>query len=261
MVTLVTSLLLAAAVPVSAAAVYDLPCTPVGVYPPVGIDLPAGPAPVGELRGPSLYVVDTDIRPGRARLYLDGTFIGRADDFDGGPDFLYLEPGRYRLEARLGGYRTAVFEIAASARCRGDIRHRMERVAGEDKERRSEGPAEPSPLARIFAPSAPAVVSPVDETARRPAASGSSSTSGELRTAAAGRLRLQVQPAAASVYLDGVFVASGAELEQLEQPLAVAPGRHLVEALLPGREPASEEVRLAPGELVTVDLTVDANGS
>ena len=36
--------------------------------------------------------------PEEALLYLDGRFIGSADDFDGHPDYLYLEPGVYELE-------------------------------------------------------------------------------------------------------------------------------------------------------------------
>lgn len=119
MLELVASILLATSLPISAAAVYDLPCTPVDVYPPAGM------LPYPELRGPTLCVVDTDIRPERARLYLDG-----------------------------------------------------------------------------------------------------------------------------------VFVATGAELARLVQPLAVAPGRHVVEALVPGRVVAHDELEVAPGELATVALRV-----
>src|ERR1700693_5551612 len=48
--------------------------------------------------------IDTDVSPEEAQVYLDGRYIGTADDFDGNPDYLYLKPGRYRIEFPLGGY-------------------------------------------------------------------------------------------------------------------------------------------------------------
>jgi len=59
--------------------------------------------------------VKTDIKPDEARAYLDGKYIGTADDFDGWPDKLYLRPGHYRLEFRLSGYEPKVVQIDARA--------------------------------------------------------------------------------------------------------------------------------------------------
>ncbi|MEO8430515.1 MAG: PEGA domain-containing protein [Acidobacteriota bacterium] len=59
--------------------------------------------------------VKTDVAPEEARVYLDGQYIGTADDFDGFPDKLYLRPGRYRLEFRLNGYETKTIEVRARA--------------------------------------------------------------------------------------------------------------------------------------------------
>lgn len=55
--------------------------------------------------------VKTDVDPEEARVYLDGKYIGAADDFDGWPDKLYLRPGRYRLEFRLSGYEPKVLDV------------------------------------------------------------------------------------------------------------------------------------------------------
>src|SRR5579864_3086258 len=49
-------------------------------------------------------MVDTEIWPDKARVYLEGRYIGSAEDFDGSQDFLYLRPGDYTLEFRLEGY-------------------------------------------------------------------------------------------------------------------------------------------------------------
>ena len=73
----------------------------------------------GYYRGPNGYIaanwasVKTDVSPDEARVYLDGKYIGIADDFDGWPDKLYLRPGHYRLEFRLSGYEPKVVEVDA----------------------------------------------------------------------------------------------------------------------------------------------------
>lgn len=55
--------------------------------------------------------VKTDVSPEEARVYLDGKYIGTADDFDGWPDKLYLRPGHYRLEFRLNGYQPLSIDV------------------------------------------------------------------------------------------------------------------------------------------------------
>jgi hypothetical protein len=52
----------------------------------------------------ALATVQTKITPRDAEVYLDGRFIGRADDFDGWPSFLFLIDGEYGLEFRHLGY-------------------------------------------------------------------------------------------------------------------------------------------------------------
>jgi hypothetical protein len=59
--------------------------------------------------------VKTDVAPEEARVYLDGKYIGTADDFDGWPDKLYLRPGHYKLEFRLSGYEPKLLDVDARA--------------------------------------------------------------------------------------------------------------------------------------------------
>ena len=75
-------------------------------------------------------VVDTDISPEDARVYLDGKYIGLADDFDGFPDDLYLRRGRYRLEFRLEGYETRSVDIDARPGRKLDLQESLRRVPG-----------------------------------------------------------------------------------------------------------------------------------
>jgi hypothetical protein len=55
--------------------------------------------------------VSFDIRPASAQVYVDGTFAGLVEDFDGASEPLLLAPGRYYIEVRLAGYRTATFDV------------------------------------------------------------------------------------------------------------------------------------------------------
>ena len=57
--------------------------------------------------------VKTDVDPEEARVYLDGKYIGTADDFDGWPDKLYLRAGHYRIEFRLSGYEPLSLDVDA----------------------------------------------------------------------------------------------------------------------------------------------------
>ena len=62
---------------------------------------------------PEFAVVDTDVSPERARVVLDGEDIGKADNFDGFPDYLYLTPGERTIEFRAEGYRALLVRLTA----------------------------------------------------------------------------------------------------------------------------------------------------
>lgn len=246
------------------ASVGFLPCTPVGVDGPVPWGVPAGPPALpGASDAPNLTVVVTDVRPGRARLYLDDRYIGRADDFDGRHGALYLEPGRYVLEARLGGYRTDRFEVVADAGRTVEIRHWLERVRGEPVERAGEGPPAPFPLERVFGPQsrvAPADAVDTGVPCRReagmPAGDAPPVASSSAQRAT---LRLRVVPAEARVLLDGELLATGVELDRVQTGLAVDPGRRVLEVTAPGHRPVTLELDLVAGEVTerVVELEVD----
>ncbi|MGZ6970702.1 MAG: PEGA domain-containing protein, partial [Thermoanaerobaculia bacterium] len=59
-------------------------------------------------------IVKTDVSPEEALVFLDGKYIGTADDFDGSPDYLYLGAGKYHIEFRLPGYQTYATDLNVS---------------------------------------------------------------------------------------------------------------------------------------------------
>jgi hypothetical protein len=231
-----------------------LPCIPVAAYwtgPPQSAGMP---------QGPDLAVVSTQVRPKNARVYLDDRFVGRARYLDGTPGYLYLEPGAYRLELRSDGYRTVVVELDATAGCKFAIKHYMERIKGEPTKGKADGFGKGKPFERVFSPvredeetMAPATAHGPDPSLRLDLSLGSGHMGDrEIRVGAS--LRLRVNPTSASVAIDGEFVATGRELGQMENPLAMTPGTHFIEVDAPGFINETRDIFLEDSE--TLELVI-----
>jgi hypothetical protein len=232
------------------------PCIPVAAY-WVGPPQSAGMPP-----GPDLAIVSTKVRPKNARVYLDDRFVGRARYLDGKPGYLYLEPGVYRLELRFDGYRTVVVELDATAGCKFVIKHYLERVKGEPTKGKADGFGKGKPFERVFSPMpeadesmAPATAHGPDPSLRLDLTLGSGRM-GDTGTKTGASIRLQIDPMSASVSIDGVFVATGEELGQMENPLAMTPGTHLIEVEAPGFITAARNIVLEDSELLELVITL-----
>ncbi len=55
------------------------------------------------------------VTPNTAQVYVDGEFVGTADEFDGLSDHLKLADGRHKLELRAEGHETYVGQITVDA--------------------------------------------------------------------------------------------------------------------------------------------------
>jgi hypothetical protein len=210
--------------------------------------------------GPDVAVVDADIRPERARLYLDGSFIGIADDFDGYPDYLFLKPGKYVLEAQLGGFSTESIEIEAKADQWYSLNFKLQRRPGERKEKRSETPVRPKPVTRIFEPKvapepAPAKHRAGPDLSLRPDIAGRVDVKREPVVEQAATLQLRVSPGNASVYVDGAFLATGMGLSRMGRPVTLTAGQHTLEVLAPGHAPVKKTIMATPGK--TLELVIE----
>jgi hypothetical protein len=210
-----------------------------------------------------LATVKTKVYPKNARLFLNDRLIGLADDFDGYPDYLYLERGHYTLEFRLQGFATARFELDATPGAFYPIKQDLVRVPGEPAAPKSDRPSG-LPVGRVFGPH-PGWGPPVPQTGPdvglRPetqirAEAPAAALPGPLSCA----LVLKVTPATAAIYVDGTLVGSGEELSLLQRGLAVTAGRHTVQAVSPAYPAKTVEIELRDSERreIVIDLAPQA---
>jgi|GEM_PF-1009734 len=207
-------------------------------------------------------VVDTDVSPEQALVYLDGKLIGTADDFDGFPDYLYLRPpGRYVLEFRLGGWESATITVDAAENRFVPVNLKLVRTRGEARAAWYQQPPglpvgrffEKEPTAAKGSQSAPLSSQGRPDPSLRPDMGGGAGA----QPAATAVLILVVQPDTAAVYVDGQFVGTAAELARLERGLAVSAGHHVVEVLAPGFAARTVTVEVEDGARQQVVVELD----
>lgn len=193
-------------------------------------------------------VVETAVRPRRARVSLDGEDVGRAKDYSGRWDELLIPPGRHVLEFTKDGFRTLRIELDARAGQVYRLEHRLEPGDGPDPRSVSLGAAAVEPLEPTTTAEAPPRNAPP-----APGRPGPSADAALER----GLLSLHVAPDDAVVYLDGAFLATAAELRRLHGALPVASGVHRVEVARPGYRTAVREVAIEGDAPVRVEIRLE----
>lgn len=200
-----------------------------------------------------LGAFDLNVKPKKSEVYLDGQFIGTAGQFDGFPDHLWLEEGSYELIFYRPGLATERRVLSIYPGVVVDVRLRL--APGES--------VAPDQLTRVDkSQDAAAEVRAAYESQAREAGvapPASPPVSAELDTRAApGRLRLNVLPADASVYLDGRLLGSGDELERLHAGLVVEAGSHMIEVVRPGYASERLEFAVEGGDEVELEVLLEA---
>jgi hypothetical protein len=66
-------------------------------YPAIVISKPRPVRTVVLVSGKPAAVVDFNVSPEKTRIYVDGTYRGLCDDFDGFPRKMYLKPGKHTI--------------------------------------------------------------------------------------------------------------------------------------------------------------------
>lgn len=223
--------------------------------------------------------LDLDISPGRTQVYLDGQYIGTVDQYDGFPTYLWLERGTYDIVFYLDGYKTLARQItvypgsvidmedrlepgdsvrpedlASKSHERRDARERFERERRERIERGEDPYDEDDESWRDRVRRGRE-----DRRDRGEEIEIEDDDDGRLRgmTDQQGRVRLDVEPDDASIYLDGQFVGTARDLASLRRGLLVEPGQHTVAVVRPGRESVEREFEVDPGEEIELDIELE----
>jgi hypothetical protein len=165
--------------------------------------------------------VETDIKPKKAEVFIDGRLVGEARDYNGNWDLLFLKPGLRSVEFRAPGYMTLTLWIDVESG--GYIRIKDKLAEGEGSDPRS--------MAR------PAR----SESAAEEAVSDEDAVAADERLPQ-GLLRIEASPSDAAIYLDGEFLARADELARLHGALPVARGIHVIEVVRPGYIAVKKEI-------------------
>jgi len=74
---------------------------------------------------PDYGIIDCDVDPEEAKVYLDGERLGEADEFDGFPQYLTVPTGHHIVEFRRHGYQTLRLEVEVKPGAYYDVDRRL----------------------------------------------------------------------------------------------------------------------------------------
>lgn len=240
-----------------------------------------GSVGVGVRRG-RYAVVKTDVQPEEAQVFLDGKYIGSADDFDGYPDFLYLGPGKYQLEFRLPNYMTYATELDVTAGQQVKIDEKLKLEPGKSVLDAFPPESKGTPLGRVFTKGASASAEaaprgddgwsdrenpPALREREAPPAYRERERGDEERMDAQvappprpanrGRIKFRVTPDDAAVYMDDKYLGAADDLAANPRGIVAEPGTHSITVTRPGYKSKTVEVTARAGSPVDVVIELE----
>lgn len=206
------------------------------------------------------------VKPAEASVYVDGYFAGKVDDFDGTFQRLHVPPGEHEVVVHLEGYRSLRQKLYLSANATRKIEATLEKLSpGEPQEpvpvptappatvdaARDRGypPFAGDPRARRRPPAPPAP--PPSPAPQAPVPPGPSTSTSSSRSAV---LSIRVQPAGATVLIDGERWSGPADGERLI--VQVPEGRRRIEVERDGYERFSTEIDVLASQTVPVNISL-----
>jgi hypothetical protein len=206
--------------------------------------------------------VKTEIQPPESEVWLDGTYVGTADDFDGYPDFLYLKPGSYKVEFRLENYQPLAADVSIASGEFVTLDRKLQIEAGKNALDFFPPKSKGVPYGHYFGPGGKAVSArvaleedePIGINEPRDRMPPRRSQTAVVRTDRA-RLRFSVTPEDAAIYVDDRLVGVGEELNGSKRGVIVDAGARSVTVSRPGFKTKTVEVTAKIGQ--PVDVVVD----
>jgi len=157
---------------------------------------------------PNWGYVDTDVEPEEAKVYLDGKYVGTADDYDGFPRYLSVPLGSHKIEFRMEGYETFSQEFYMNPGQMINIDFKMIKTAkGKEPPPKAEEPAHGK-----------------------------------------GVVSLEIEPAATEVYVDSELIGTGEDLKKNGGDVELSAGRHKLEFKKSGYKTQSIEIEIKDGK-------------
>jgi len=235
-------------------------------------------------------IVKTDVSPEEAQVFLDGKYIGTADDFDGRPDYLYLGAGKYHLEFRLPGYQTLATDLDVSRGQRVRLDQKLKLEPGKSALDQFAPESKGTPLGRVFTKGGSEAGGPEAEEEAPPAprralqraprddgwsdrgmAPAPRQRAPEARmpeermdvrpeplprpAGNRARMRFKVTPEDAAVYVDDKYLGAGEDLAANPRGVVTDPGTHSITVTRPGYKSKTVGVTVRIGS--PVDIVVE----
>ena len=217
--------------------------------------------------------LDIDVSPGKTEVWIDGRYTGTADDFDGFPQYLWLDAGTYDVVLFREGYKTIARQVSIRPgqvigmgdRLQPGESVRPENLATKTHERRDERVRSEEERRDAIAREGDGLDDWRERARQRMNERNAygHEEGGEAEVSAPdddviGRLHVNVDPADASVYVDGRFVGTGIDLQRVRNGLRLEPGEHRIAVVRPGRKAVEQSFTVAVGEEVELEFDLES---
>jgi hypothetical protein len=218
--------------------------------------------------GRAVASVRVQVQPKEAQVYVDGSFAGIVDQYDGFFQSLPVEPGGHDITIYLEGFRSIVQHMYLSPGSSYKIKGAMERLAagepneprpqpmrdepGAEPQLRQGEPREVPPSASWPRGRAPReAYPPVERQAPVPVEREEPPVAPDARF---GQVAIRVQPADAQVTIDGEVWRAPEGADRLVVHLPA--GTHRVEIRKDGFDPFVTSVEVKRGEVATLNVSL-----
>ena len=209
---------------------------------------------------PNTYgAINIKVKPKKAKVYVDGHYVGTAGKFDGWPQKLWLNEGSYELIFYLEGHKTVRKEVQVVPR--NSLRLEMHMENGTPIEVKDlSKPLHKREMSREALRSRYSK----DRDRGKPAPRRRDLREKDTKTPRdldlrenPGGFKLAVFPEDASVYLDDQFLGTGGEVTAREGRILIDPGKHRLQVIRPGFREQVTEFEVAPGKTVELDISLE----
>jgi len=199
------------------------------------------------------------VKPKDAAVYVDGYFAGKVEDYDGAFERLHVEPGQHEITVYLDGYRSLHQRLYLSPNSTRKIEGTLERLLPGD-------PAEPIPQPAIQPdrqdPGAgrPPIIGQGGARRTPPPPPPPPPDSGRQQPPPStvsrfGTISVQVQPAGATVFVDGEKWTGPANADE-RLIIQVPAGRHHVEVERDGYERFVTEIDVRASDTAPLNISL-----